>query len=90
MALSIRHPEAGRLARELAARRGTTMTDAIIGALREALGREEKRRDPEEVYERLMEISKRCAALPVLDHRSEDEILGYPEMFPELYGRDEK
>ena len=30
-------------------------------------------------YEEIMAISKECAALPVLDTRSEDEILGYDE-----------
>jgi antitoxin VapB len=29
--------------------------------------------------ERLREISDLCAALPVLDNRTEDEILGYDE-----------
>lgn len=34
---------------------------------------------PEERYQRLMEISRSGAARPVLDTRSEDEILGYDE-----------
>ena len=29
--------------------------------------------------ERLLTIAKRCAALPLLDHRTPDEILGYDE-----------
>lgn len=36
---SHRHPEAARLARELASRTGETLTEAEIGALRERLGR---------------------------------------------------
>jgi len=27
----------------------------------------------------IMQISKRCASLPELDHRSDDEILGYED-----------
>ena len=33
----------------------------------------------EERYQRLMEISRSNAELPILDTRSEDEILGYDE-----------
>lgn len=86
MALSIRNPEADRLARELAARQGVSMTEAIIGALRKALEEAPKPRK-RKLSDELEEIARRYRELPVLDHRSEDEILGYPEMFPELYGR---
>jgi antitoxin VapB len=34
---------------------------------------------PEEKRARIEEISRRCAALPILDARSEDDILGYDE-----------
>lgn len=77
MALSIKHPEADRLARELAARTGETLTEAIIQALRERLRREQGRVRPRRLREELREIRKRCAALPVLDGRSAEEILGY-------------
>ncbi|AHJ41299.1 putative antitoxin [Mycobacterium tuberculosis HKBS1] len=40
MALSIKHPEADRLARALAARTGETLTEAVVTALRERLARE--------------------------------------------------
>ena len=43
MALSIKHPEADRLARELAARTGESLTDAVLNALRERLIRERRR-----------------------------------------------
>jgi antitoxin VapB len=43
MGISIRDPEAGRLARELAALRRTTMTEAIAHALRAELERERKK-----------------------------------------------
>jgi antitoxin VapB len=34
---------------------------------------------PEERFAAIMEISRRCAALPELDPRSADEIVGYDE-----------
>jgi antitoxin VapB len=40
MPLNIRDPRASQLARDLAARRGTSMTKAIIGALENELTRE--------------------------------------------------
>jgi len=35
--------------------------------------------DAEERFAAMMEISRRCAALPELDPRSADEIIGYDE-----------
>jgi antitoxin VapB len=77
MALSIKHPEADRLARELAACTGETLTQAVLEALRERLRRERGRSREQSLAEELRAIRKRCAALPVLDDRSPDEILGY-------------
>ncbi len=34
----------------------------------------------------IMQISKRCASLPELDHRSSDEILGYADSAMGLWG----
>ena len=34
---------------------------------------------PDERFKAIMEISRRCAALPELDPRSADEIIGYDE-----------
>ncbi|MFO1037220.1 MAG: type II toxin-antitoxin system VapB family antitoxin [Geminicoccaceae bacterium] len=79
MALSIRDPETDRLARELAAATGETMTQAIRVALAERLARtrragaDERRRRIEAVKA----IQEQVARLPVLDPRSPDEILGY-------------
>lgn len=77
MALSIKDPEADRLARELAARTGETLTQAIVVALRERLARETGRTTAVHLGDELAAIRRRCAALPVLDARFEDEILGY-------------
>jgi antitoxin VapB len=79
MALSIRDPETDRLARELAALTGESMTEAIRKALAERLAR--TRGDREEERRRLVEdvraIQERVTRLPVLDNRGADEILGY-------------
>ncbi len=79
MALSIKNVEAERLARALAKERGTTVTDAIIGALEDALRRTRGRRGASSIREAVVEISDRCAALPDIDTRPADEILGYDE-----------
>ena len=80
MALSIKHPEADRLARELAGTTGETLTDAVINSLRERLRREKARSSKPLLLDELRAIRERCAALPVLDDRSPDEILGYNEI----------
>ena len=80
MALSIEHPDADRLARELARVTGETLTDAVINALRERLRREKARSSKPLLLEELRAIRERCAALPVLDNRSPEEILDYNEI----------
>ena len=77
MALSIKDPEADRLARELAAHTGETLTEAIVVALRERLARETGRTGAVPLSEELAAIRQRCGALPVLDDRTADAILGY-------------
>ncbi len=80
MALSIKHPEADRLARELAESTGEGITEAVIKALRERLARQKKRRHRgRPLSEELRAIGERVAAMPVLDARSSDEILDYDE-----------
>lgn len=79
MPLSIKHPEADRLARELAEQTGESLTEAVIAALRERLARARGRLTAPKIEEQLMEIGRRCAALPDLDERPADAILGYDE-----------
>ncbi|MGH9598958.1 MAG: type II toxin-antitoxin system VapB family antitoxin [Terracidiphilus sp.] len=80
MPLSIKSPEADRLARELAATTGATLTIAVTDALREQLTREKKKReDKRQLISDLMEIAEHSASLPDLDTRSEDEIMGWDE-----------
>ncbi len=76
MALSIKHPDADRLARELAARTGEGITEAVIIALRERLERT-KRARPTALKDEILRIGNECAALPELDVRTADEILAY-------------
>ncbi len=77
MALSIKNPEADQLARALAEATGLTITDAIVKALREQLERETGRRTKSGIGEDLRAISDRCGALPDLDLRSAEEIIGF-------------
>lgn len=79
MALSIRNARAEKLAREVAAESGESLTDAIIHALEDRLKRLKGRRTATDVAEEIMKISLRCRALPEKDQRSADEILGYDE-----------
>jgi antitoxin VapB len=77
MALSIRNPNTEKLARELAAESGETITTAITHALEERLERLRGRSTTEDLVEALLNISRRCRALPDKDQRMADEILGY-------------
>lgn len=77
MALNIKHPEAHRLARELAEATGQSMTQAVTQALRDAMAKEKRR--PEPLLAKLEAIAEHCAALPVLDDRPAEDILGYDE-----------
>jgi len=79
MALSLKDPEADRLAREVAARTGETLTHAVVVALRERLTRLRGRARRRRLRDELREIAERCAQLPTLDDRPSDEILGFDE-----------
>ncbi|MCC5887426.1 MAG: type II toxin-antitoxin system VapB family antitoxin [Gammaproteobacteria bacterium] len=79
MALNIRNPEADRLAEELARATGETKTDAVIRALQDRLERICRERGGMRLADELDEIALACAALPVLDPRSAEDILGYDD-----------
>jgi antitoxin VapB len=80
MALSLKDKETDRLARAVAALTGETLTDAVRVALAERLERVRMRRgESGRLADQLMEIGRHCAALPDLDARSPDEIVGYDE-----------
>jgi antitoxin VapB len=81
MALSIKDPETDRIIRELATVTGESMTVAMRRAALERLERERRKQgiDDPTLVEDLMAIARHCQALPVLDNRTPDEILGYDE-----------
>ena len=79
MAFSIKNEEADRLARELSAAAGESLTEAVAQSLRERLERIQTRGRGRSLADELDEIAKRCASLSVLDDRPADEILGYDE-----------
>ena len=54
MTLSIRNPEADRLARLLAAMEKTTISDAVVIALKDAVHARRKRVDPIESAQRIL------------------------------------
>jgi antitoxin VapB len=78
MALSIKTDEADRLARELAAETGETLTEAVTTALRERLDRI-RSRTRIDIAERLDRLSLEYSAMRVVDDRTPDEIIGYDE-----------
>jgi antitoxin VapB len=82
MAISLKDPETDRLAREVAALTGETLTEAIRTALAERLGRERRRQAPNRagLAQQLKALGRDCAALPDFDTRSADEIIGYDEL----------
>ena len=76
MALSIKNEHADELARELAALTGESLTEAVITALQLRLADERRARVRRTSLDDILSLAH---ALPILDHRSEDEILGYDE-----------
>jgi antitoxin VapB len=75
MALNIKSARADRLARELSALTGESITEAVEASLEARLDAERRRRQRPV----LTDIVERFARLPVLDPRPADEILGYDE-----------
>ena len=79
MALDIDDPETEALARELAERTGETIAAATKRALQERLARLDSEAAKAALLEDLAAIRRKWAAMPLLDGRSADEILGYDE-----------
>ena len=77
MAITIKNVEVEELAREAAKLGGTSLTEAIRQSLEARLLKLKGRVTATDTAEELMTISRRCAALPDQDARSEEEILGY-------------
>ncbi len=77
MALNIKDDRADRLARELAAETGESITTAITIAVRERLERLRGAVPRDRRRQQLTRIATRSAARNVRDQRSADEIIGY-------------
>lgn len=77
MALNIKDPATDRLARELARRMDTSITEALKTALEERLARTEPRMDV--MWTDVLAIIERGRLRAVVDPRPADEILGYDE-----------
>lgn len=76
VALNIKSAQADRLARTLAAETGESITEAVTKALAERLARCRRGSNPAR-REAIHEIRARVSALPLLDDRSAEAILGY-------------
>ncbi|ABE65153.1 Rv0623-like transcription factor (plasmid) [Nitrobacter hamburgensis X14] len=79
MALSIKDPETEKLARALAQRTGETITVATRRAIEERLKRTESQARKAALLEDMEAMQRRLNALPILDPRSPDDIIGYDE-----------
>jgi len=79
MALSIKDPETERLARNLAQLTGENITTATKRAIEERLRRVGGHSRKAALLEDLADIRRRWSALPVLDDRMSEDILGYDE-----------
>lgn len=79
MPLNIRNKQTEQLAAALAKLTGESKTEAVTQALRERLERTRRLRSKRRLSDEIEEIAKHCAALPVLDSRSGDDIIGYDQ-----------
>ena len=80
MALNIKDPEADRLARELAALTGETLTEAVVNALRERHARQMLRRPtPRTAVELLSDAQQRLNGMALKDEHTGGEALGYDD-----------
>jgi len=79
MGLIINSEQADRLARELAAATGESMETAVTLALAERLGRVRRLPSPAERRKAMEDFQRYISQLPVIDPRTDDEILGHDD-----------
>jgi antitoxin VapB len=77
--LSIKNANTERLARELAAETGESITDAVEAALAERLERVRARRANAATLAEVDEILRRVRKLKIKDRRSAEEVIGYDD-----------
>ena len=75
MSRNIKNEETHRRAQELARLAGETMTSAVDRAITERQHRIRKRRNRADLVKRMLKIGRECAALPVLDRRTPEDML---------------
>jgi antitoxin VapB len=73
--LYIKNPAAHKLAEKVSKKMGVTLTEAVIRSLDAQLRGSARPIN----WKKVDDICKEIAALPVLDTRTDDEILGYDE-----------
>jgi antitoxin VapB len=80
MAILIKDQEADQMIRMLAERTGESITDAVKQAVRERLERVPLTEDEIAARKRKIEaLIARACAMPTIDDRTPDEIIGYNE-----------
>lgn len=79
MALNIKDEETDRLARELAAATGESITEAARNAIRERLHRVRAQRVSDGDRLVVREIIERARREAIVDTRSDEDILGYDD-----------
>jgi antitoxin VapB len=79
MPLNIKDPATEQSVRKLAALTGETVTTAVRRAAEERLHRVRRTSGRRNLAAELLTIGQRCAALPDLDSRSPEDIIGYDE-----------
>lgn len=79
MPLSIKNDATEQLARQVASVTGESITEAIHKALEERWQQLRSKRRSQILNSQLEDLLRRVDALPTLDSRPEDEILGYDD-----------
>ncbi|MCO5132065.1 MAG: type II toxin-antitoxin system VapB family antitoxin [Xanthobacteraceae bacterium] len=80
MALSLKDAETDALARQVAHLTGETLTEAVRRSLAERLEREQLKHGHKRAsHKDIRALVERFSALPVLDDRTDDAIVGYDE-----------
>jgi antitoxin VapB len=79
MPLNIKDPNTEKVVRELAGVAGESVTTAVRRAAEERLQRIRRDKSGRRLADELLAIGARCSALPDLDTRSAEDILGYDE-----------
>jgi antitoxin VapB len=78
MTINIKSSEADKLVRELSELTGESITEIVVKSLAQRLEREKSQNNVSTSLEQeLLTITQSYQNLPILDDRSEEEILGY-------------